>query len=427
MTLHREAEPESDTPGTADTAPDAGTGRPVALAPEFPVLDTLRFVGALAVLTTHVSFQSGSYTQHGVWGALLSRLDVGVAIFFVLSGFLLFRPHVAAAAVQRRGPRLGRYYWKRFLRIYPVYAVAVVVALLTISDNDGVGLRGWLRTLLMLDSFTAPHLPQGLTQMWSLAVEVCFYLVLPALAALAFGRHRHRLHTGRFVVLVTAMLVTSVVWHAWAGPQVSTVSPGTPMTWLPAYLTWFAVGMGLALVQVRAQEGARDRATRLLSVLGEMPGACWAAVAGLMLVAATPVAGPTLLFVPTSAESLTKHLLYAVIGGLVVVTGVFTAGGSRYAQLMSHPVLRHLGHISYGVFCVHLVVLHAVMAVGDFELFRGHTLEILGSTLLISLAASEVVYRLVERPTQRLRGLSWRRSRRGSQPRASAQAPTTRS
>ena len=43
------------------------------------------------VLTTHVAFQTGDYVRHGIVGALLSRLDVGVAIFFVLSGFLLVR------------------------------------------------------------------------------------------------------------------------------------------------------------------------------------------------------------------------------------------------------------------------------------------------------------------------------------------------
>ena len=75
------------------------------IAPEFPVLDSLRAVGALAVLTTHVAFQSGAYVRDGTWGALLSRLDVGVAIFFVLSGFLLARPYLARAAARPAAPR----------------------------------------------------------------------------------------------------------------------------------------------------------------------------------------------------------------------------------------------------------------------------------------------------------------------------------
>ena len=62
-----------------------------------PALDALRAVGAAAVVGTHVSFATGA-TADPRWGGLLSRLDVGVAIFFVLSGFLLFRPYAHAAA-----------------------------------------------------------------------------------------------------------------------------------------------------------------------------------------------------------------------------------------------------------------------------------------------------------------------------------------
>jgi peptidoglycan/LPS O-acetylase OafA/YrhL len=427
VTLHREPEPESDTPGTTSTVTAADTGRPVALAPEFPVLDTLRFVGALCVVTTHVSFQSGAYGTHGIWGSVLARLDVGVAIFFVLSGFLLFRPHVAAAAAERPGPRTGRYYWKRVLRIYPVYAVTVVLALALIPENHGIGLRGWLRSLLMLDSFLAEALPQGLTQMWSLAVEASFYLVLPALAALVFGRRVHRLHPSRFGVLVCVMLVVSVTWHLWLGQRLAEHSLGSPLTWLPSYLTWFAVGMTFAFAHVRLQEGLGGRLVRVCTLLGSMPGACWVAVGGLMLAAATPIAGPTQLFVASPAQSLAKHLIYAVIGGLIVVTGVFATPRSPYATVLGHPVPRHLGHISYSTFCLHLPVLYFVFRWGGFELFRGHTLQIWLITVVVSLAISELVYRLVERPAQRLRGLAVRRPSKGSQPSASAQADTTRS
>jgi peptidoglycan/LPS O-acetylase OafA/YrhL len=427
MTLHPEPEPESDTPGTTATATAVDTGRPVALAPEFPVLDTLRFVGALCVLTTHTSFQSGAYGTHGIWGAVLARLDVGVAIFFVLSGFLLFRPHIAAAAAERPGPRTGRYYWKRFLRIYPVYAVTVVLALSLIPENHGTGPRGWLRTLLMLDSFVSEELPQGLTQMWSLAVEVSFYLVLPALAALAFGRRTHRPHPRRFGALLAAMLVLSVAWHVWIGPRLADHAPGSPLTWLPSYLTWFAIGMVLAHAHVRLQEGLGGRLVRACTLVGSMPGACWVAVAGLMLAAATPIAGPTQLFVATPAESVTKHLLYAAIGGLIVLTGVFAVPGSPYAAVMGHPVLRHLGHISYSIFCLHLPVLYFVFEWGGYELFRGQSLEIWAVTVVVSLVVAELAYRLVERPPQRLRGATFRSPFRGSHPSARAHADTTRS
>jgi peptidoglycan/LPS O-acetylase OafA/YrhL len=401
----------------------------VDAGPEFPVLDTLRFVGALCVLTTHVAFQSGAYGRHGVWGAVLARLDVGVAIFFVLSGFLLFRPYVAAAASGRPGPRTGRFYWKRLLRIYPVYAVTVVLALALIPENDAAGVLDWVRTLLMLDSFTADALPQGLTQMWSLAVEVCFYLLLPAVAVLALGRRSgRRLDQRRFLLVVAAMSAVAVAWHLTLSGDVAARMPGAPLTWLPAYLTWFVVGMTMAVAHVQAQEGGRGILVRAGRTLGSMPGACWAAVAGLVLVAATPLAGPTQLYVAGAAESTVKHLLYAAIGGLVVVSGVFGTPGGGYARALSHPALRHLGHISYSTFCLHLPVLYFVIDLGGFQLFGGRGLEIWAITVVVSLALSELSYRLVELPAQRLRnaGPPWR-SRTGTHPTSRAHARTTRS
>ena len=99
---------------------------------DFPALDVLRLVGALAVLTTHVAFQTGEYFPNGVVGTLLARMDIGVAIFFVLSGFLLSRPWWASAASGTPAPMVGRYALKRLLRIWPVYLV---------TDLHGYGSR----------------------------------------------------------------------------------------------------------------------------------------------------------------------------------------------------------------------------------------------------------------------------------------------
>ena len=183
----------------------------VQLAPLFPMLDTLRAVGALAVLTTHTAFQSGDYLGHGYLGTLLSRLDIGVAIFFVLSGFLLSRPYLARAALRRPPQPLGRYALKRVLRIYPVYAVTVVLALLLIPENDGASTGDWLRSLLLVDTYASVRLPQGLTQMWSLGVEVAFYAVLPFLMLIGVGR-RGPLRPLRVVVLLLVLGGVSVAW-----------------------------------------------------------------------------------------------------------------------------------------------------------------------------------------------------------------------
>jgi peptidoglycan/LPS O-acetylase OafA/YrhL len=404
---------------------DAKVGSSLQLNPQFPVLDTLRAVGALAVLTTHTAFQAGDYARHGIWGTLLSRLDVGVAIFFVLSGFLLSRPHLARVTAGLDRPATGRYYWKRFLRVYPVYAVTVVIALSLIPANDDLGPRQWLRTLLLADTYTADRLPQGLTQMWSLAVECAFYVVLPLLMLVALGR-RGALRLSRLVALLVGLVALSVWWHLALASWISQYTSGVPMTWLPGFLSWFAVGIALAWAHVQHQSGPQPaRYVRVLSSLGAMPGVCWSAVAGLMLVAATPLAGPTLLFVASPAESLTKHCLYALVGGLIVVTGIFPDPESLYARTLSLMPLRHLGHISYSTFCLHLPVLHLVMGVTGYQLFDGHGFQIWVATLVVSLVASEVLYRLVEKPGMRLKDLG-RRPPPAGHASTAAQATTTR-
>lgn len=402
------------------------SGSGLEQAPKFPVLDTVRAIGALAVLTTHAAFESGDYVRHGIWGTLLSRLDVGVAVFLVLSGFLLSRPYLACAAALLPRPGIGRYYWKRLLRIYPVYVLTVVIALGLLPENHGVGPSGWLRTLLLADSYTADRLPHGLTQMWSLAVEAAFYVVLPGLMLMAVGRGRP-LRPGRVGAVLVVLVAISCWWHLSLATLVDDVTAGVPMMWLPAYLTWFAVGIGLALAHVLHQTLAvPGRVLRLLTTAGAMPGVCWALVAGLMLAAATPLAGPSLLFVATAGESLTKHLLYALVGGLVVVTGVFAEPDGRYARLMSAPLLRHLGHVSFSTFCIHLPVLRLVMAVTGYDLFDGHGLQIWALTVVLSVLASEILYRLVEKPGMRLKALRLPGGRSTGQPKRAAQAASTR-
>jgi peptidoglycan/LPS O-acetylase OafA/YrhL len=256
----------------------------------------------------------------------------------------------------------------------------------------------------MVDVYTEQGLPHGLTQMWSLAAEVAFYAVLPLLMVAMLGRQRSL--GGRRPALVGAALVAVTVgWLVWGAAALGDVLPVVTPNWLPGYLTWFLVGIGLAHAHVSWQlHGARSRTLQGLVALGSLPGTCWTLAGGLMLVAATPLAGPTFLYLPTAGQSLTKNLLYAAVGGVLVLTGVFSRPG-RYRAVMSSQALRHLGHISYSLFCIHLVLLSLMWELTGFELFAGHGLEIWGLTMVTSLLASELLYRFVELPGMRLKNL----------------------
>ena len=347
----------------------------------FPALDSLRAVAAVAVLATHAAFWAGAYA-HPVYGTALSRLDVGVAVFFVLSGFLLSRPWIARHRAGLPPPSTTHYLWKRALRLVPVYVVTVVAALTLLPGNRGAGVGQWLTTLLLANIYVDDSLPDGLTQMWSLSTEVAFYLVLPVLMGLALSRTRGR-RGDRIGLLALAMTATSVVWLMdlsvrWDGG-------GTMIRlWLPSYLVWFAVGILLASYDVRSRE---DRN------------------------AATPLAGPPDLTPTTLGAALTKNVLYAGIAGFVILPGIFAPPESRLVRVLTTPALRHVGQLSYGIFCVHLLLLELIAEWRDMPLFGGRGLELFVLTLAASLVVSELLHRVVERPALRLRDVWPLRSR----------------
>lgn len=377
----------------------------------FPALDSLRAVAAIAVLATHAAFWAGAYTLP-VWGTPLSRLDVGVAVFFVLSGFLLSRPWIARHRAGLPPPSTLHYLWKRALRLVPVYVVTVVAALTLLPGNRDAGPGEWLTTLLLGNIYVDDQLPDGLTQMWSLSTEVAFYVVLPGLMWLALSRVR-RPGRDRLWLVAAGMTLVSVVWLMdlsvrWDGG-------GTMIRlWLPSYLVWFAVGIVLASCDVRSRDhnGGTDaltgRVTAVLREMGRSPGLCWLAAAALFVIASTPLAGPADLTPTTLGAALTKNLLYAAIAGLVILPGVFGPPAGLFVRVLSLPVLRHVGHLSYGIFCVHLILLELVADWRDMPLFEGRGLELFVLTLAASLVVSEVLHRLVERPSLRLRN-AWTR------------------
>ena len=395
---------------TATVAPHETVPSAVLSSSTLPVLDSLRAVAAVAVVATHASFWGGAYAQP-VFGTALARLDIGVAIFFVLSGFLLSRHWLERHAHGLSAPSASRYLWKRALRIVPVYVVAVIGALALLPENRGASPSLWAKTLLMVNTYVDTHLPHGLTQMWSLAVEVAFYLVLPGIMWLALSRRRHGVPSrARLEIVVVGLVALNVVWILylsewldWGGSMIG--------LWLPSYLTWFSVGMLIAAAHVQTRRGEGDvvvASSRLASTLRQMgtsPGVCWTAGLALFAVSATPVAGPASLTAPTLGEAVTKNLLYAVTAGLIILPAVFADRSGLFIRVMSTPFLRHLGHISYGIFCAHLVILELVTKWRDMRLFEGRTLELFVLTLVLSVVVAEVFYRLLERPSLRLRNL----------------------
>ncbi len=377
----------------------------------YPGLNAIRAAGALMVLTTHTAFDTGQVPR-GWTGAVLARMDFGVALFFVLSGFLLGRPFLLRGARGLPAPALTAYFWKRALRILPLYWVVVLATLIFEPDNGYVTPMMWVRNFTLTQLYHPDFLPQGLTQMWSLATEAAFYVLLPFLCALLLGRatrRRRSLPVVRVYALLGLVSVGGLVWQA----TVATVpgARGHFAQWLPGYLPWFCVGLALATSSVLEQVGSRVTPVRWCQSLARDPLGCWVAAALVFGLACTPLAGPRTLVTPTGWEAGCKCVLYAVSSGLVVLPLVF-------GHLQEHPIRRwcnqrvpfFLGEISYGVFCLHLLVLNAVLRQAQFGIFGGHFVAVWTLTAALSIALATVTYYTIERPCLRLK--TWPRSGR---------------
>ncbi|WP_418001776.1 acyltransferase family protein [Mycobacterium sp. PDNC021] len=344
-----------------------------------PAVEGLRAAAALGVVLTHVALQTG-YTD-GVVGRLLARFDLSVAVFFALSGFLLWRGHAAAAHGLRAEPEAAPYYRSRLVRIMPAYLLTVVVVLTLLPDARSADRTVWIANLTLTQVFVPKTLIAGLTQMWSLSVEMAFYLVVPLLALLA-AKLRPRL---RVPVIAGVALLS----FGWGYLPIPAYHGANPLTWLPAYASWFAVGMLLAEWMFRPyswlHQLARQR-TILMIV----------AVAAF-LVAASPLALPAGHHHATLGQFIARTALGAVVAGALLAPLVLGAPDDQHRVLGSAPMVT-LGRWSYGLFLWHLAALDMVLAMVGPTSFPGALPVVMVLTTTFGLAVAAVSYALLEEP-----------------------------
>lgn len=370
-----------------------------------PGLDGLRAIGALGVLTTHVGFHSGR-SVNGPFAGVLARLDSGVALFFVISGFLLVRPYVLARFGVAPRPALGRYLRHRVLRIVPALWLTVLLAWLLVPHGSHASLGDYVAHAFFVQIYQSDTSTPGLSQLWSLSTEWAFYLALPLLAALLLRGDGQRLSTvWRQLAVLLLVPVASAVWMAL--PMMA-VHPERAL-WLPGYLGWFSIGAALAVWHCARAAGVLGRSW--LDGLAAHPWTTWALAAGLYLVLTSAVAGPYGLTASTQGEAFVKNLSYGVLAALVVLpaVGAFDAADDPPAvRALGRGAWRFLGDISYGVFCYHLIALSLVEQALDYDLFQGRFWALWVPTVAITLVAATVSHRWFERPIMRW-GRRWDR------------------
>jgi peptidoglycan/LPS O-acetylase OafA/YrhL len=359
-------------------------------------LEGLRTFAVLAVVATHAGFLCGTTGGHVLPG-LVSRLDFGVAIFFVLSGFLLHLPHARVASGEGRAPTTRDYFLRRTARILPAFVVCVAATWALVPEARRAPTTNWLATTFLIQTLNVDwHIP-ALNHLWSLSTEAAFYLALPLLVAVLrlLGRGRRPLTSQAVLLLALTLLVwvyRALVSQGFAG------LPLAALVWLPGYLDWFAAGMLIAIVRIGAPRVGWARSVAELA--RSVPVAARLLGAVLIWLATTRLAGPYDLSPATVSEDLAKHLLYLAAAALVVAPAALGATDA-VTRFLSNRVMVWCGTVSYGVFLWHLPLMYAVRSALGLQLFGGHFWLTLLATLAVTVPVSALSWYLLEHPVLR--------------------------
>ena len=346
-----------------------------------PELDALRFLAFFLVFVHHAMRLEAS--DVGGLDPLVARLVVsisqsfafGMTLFFTLSAFIMTRllreEEIATGSI-----RVGDFYIRRILRIWPLYALGLAIAFLLADAADGPQGRvmvGWFSVFLG-NWYFVEHAwsTNPMTPLWSISVEEQFYLVLPLLLVAAGSRGGVRLGLATIAVGFAALFlqgerhleVDSAIW---------------------ANTTTHFVAFGVGIVLAETTRGL----TPVESALGRWMLVVLAFVA--FFVAADLFDGKRIAPATSGLDVVIGHGLAAVGAGALIVAVLDL-------RVAFPPTLLHLGKISFGLYVFHVLGLHFVdVMVTAPAVVRA----VLG--FAVTVIAARVSYAVWERPFLSLR------------------------
>ncbi len=404
--------------------------------PHFPGLEGLRAIAAGLVVFTHAAFLAGD-DRSGVFAAPGRYGDIGVSVFFVLSGFLIYRPFASAHLMGRAPTGSVKFWWRRALRIFPAYWLALTV-LWGLHHFQPFGFvigfelgPRWWKYYLLLQIYD-PGLGQGgIAQSWSVATEITFYLLIPlwSLGIRKLARRRPvtlAMELGGVALLFSAGYLSR--W--WFSHSTALMVPRSPLlpdgvsmravsfTWLPNQIDLFAIGMVIAVLHVWSVDHSM-RAT--FDRLAAPAALWWAAALGLFFLAVYGLGAP-----PASGYIGTRwqlrQVLYGGVGLTLVVPLVF---GDLRAGLVRRFVnakpMWWMGTVSYGFYLWHLDMMERLVTIPTFvgppewqgvfgwRLQNANFGGLMVAGFALGLGAAAISWYGLERPLGRFRNLVGRR------------------
>jgi peptidoglycan/LPS O-acetylase OafA/YrhL len=345
-----------------------------------PEIDGLRFIAILLVVLFHLGAQVAAKssvplsTQPWYSGlfAFLGRGDIGVRIFFVISGFILGRPFARHYLLGHPRPSLSSYYLRRLTRLEPPYLLNISVCAISIALYSHVPLRTvfppFAASAVYLHGFFFRGTEFINPVAWTLEMEVQFYLLVPLLTLIFLPSSRWL----RRSLLGAACIALPAVLQYLVFGKISGASPfWATIGWL---LQYFLAGMLLSDIYVT--EMPSWRASWLWDVIS---GAAWW----------------VLLF--------TEHpRLYPLEPLLIAVAFIGAFRGVLLRRLFTVEWLAIVGGMCYSIYLWHFFVIALVFKVSRRVLITHDLLAnfLVQSVLILPcvLAFCVLYFVFIERP-----------------------------
>ncbi len=354
-------------------------------AHKFDALDTLRGAAAFSVFAYHFySLSQGKAEFPNVLQLLGEAGHVGLDVFFVLSGFLIFR------SLYLQGVN-KKYFVRRFLRIAPLYYFALVVVLaLTFPSyfSSLAGLWNIVSHLFFFQSFSSETYYGINPVLWSLSVEWIFYLFLPLFFLVTKHKDARILASIFLMIILCAVYRFEIVnyYDQWDSTQRIIYTENffgrLDQFALGMLASWATLKVSMAKTLSQRSSNFIKMAALLLIVLGT-----GGLIFGMSLFAKHESGFREIMLLQVFLHSFVGFFAACLIFGL-------SNSYAFIAKILGNKVFAFLGWISYSFYIWHYIAIQFVLKVGEkMDLFG---LEFLLS-FLITLFVSAGTYWVIEK------------------------------
>lgn len=311
--------------------------------------------------------------QLGWW---LIRLDLGVKVFFAISGFILSLPFLKYYLANGKKINLGEYLYRRLTRLEPPFIISLlffyIVQVFILHNNFTDLMPHFLIGVLYTHVFVygAPNPINPVT--WSLETEAQFYLILPFIFALIFGFKRKWFSWSIFILFFSISLILK---QFFIDNNIAQLGSS-----ILAYFTNFAIGGLYALLYIKIPDFFNKTKLYAMDIVG--------------------IICVFLLFYFYKPQALWSNNLIFNIAIFGLFVSVFR--GKLFNWFFTLPFVYLIGGMCYSIYLIHYAFFYLVVKfTANLSLKLGYWPDIALQAILVLpllLIISAFFYMLIEKP-----------------------------